>query len=108
MAFQPNDFRPGHRFGAPDLDMTPDGRFRRPATLPLGTRIGLAAVLVAALAGAIAMKGQPASARVIVPHAARATLCLALRALLAADAKENTWRDGCCMIGSMRSGWMQT
>ncbi|HEX3350527.1 MAG TPA: hypothetical protein VHS58_20755 [Acetobacteraceae bacterium] len=55
MAFQPNDFRPRQQFGAPDLDMTPDGRFRRPASLPLGTRIGVIAVVVAVLAGAIAV-----------------------------------------------------
>lgn len=36
------------------LDMTPDGRFRRPPGLPLGTRVAIAAVLVAVVAIALA------------------------------------------------------
>lgn len=35
------------------LDMTPDGQFRRPLGLPLGTRIAIAAVLVAVVASAL-------------------------------------------------------
>ena len=36
------------------LDMTPEGEFRRPPRLPLGTRIAVVAVLVALVAGGLA------------------------------------------------------
>jgi len=41
---------------APLLDMTPDGRFRRPApVLSMGTRLAIGAALVALVAGAAAI-----------------------------------------------------
>lgn len=37
------------------LDMTPEGEFRRPPGLPLSTRIAIAAILVAVVAGGLAI-----------------------------------------------------
>ncbi len=39
----------------PQIDMTPDGRFRDPPAVPLATRIARTAVVVAALTGALAV-----------------------------------------------------
>jgi hypothetical protein len=39
----------------PQIEMTPDGRFRDPPSVPLATRIARTAVVVAALTGALAV-----------------------------------------------------
>src|SRR6185369_15641274 len=52
--------RPGHvtpmmDHPPPQLEMTPDGRFREPPGLPLATRIARAALVVAVLAGLVSL-----------------------------------------------------
>jgi hypothetical protein len=39
----------------PELDMTPDGRFRGPPTTPLATRIARTALVIAILSGVMAV-----------------------------------------------------
>jgi hypothetical protein len=43
------------RFEPPTIDMTPDGQFREAPTVPIATKIGRTAVIVAVLATAGAM-----------------------------------------------------
>lgn len=44
-----------HQGRPPQIDMTPDGRFRDPPAVPLATRIARTAIVVAALAGVVAV-----------------------------------------------------
>jgi hypothetical protein len=45
------------RFEPPTIDMTPDGRFREPPSVPIATKVGRTALIVAVLAtaGAVAL-----------------------------------------------------
>jgi hypothetical protein len=56
MVFDPNNSNSRPRAAGPVLDMTPDGQFRaqRPV-VPLGYRIGAMALIVAVLAGGLAL-----------------------------------------------------